>query len=259
MKASPCHGFLPIPKFVVFLILAISCHSYAQNQDDSLTLNNGQRREGQIMGVTGGNVQLQITAAGAGKVQSSVPLKDVKSASMTPPPAFDQAAADMAKGAAKDAATKLQPLVDSYLGLPASWVKTAAILLVDAQIESENQEGAEKTLVDFEKAYPESGNLTPLLKAKLAISRNNFVGAKPLLLPIVQQAEQTKLASAEQSVTFGQAFYLMGQIREAEGNYPEALQDYIRTSAIFFEDSATAAKAQERADRLREERNVTVP
>jgi hypothetical protein len=60
-------------------------------------------------------------------------------------------------------------------------------------------------------------------------------------------------------MTYGQAFYLMGLIHEHEGNLPAALQDYLRTVTLFFEDPATTAKARERADFLINEKNVVVP
>lgn len=226
---------------------------------DSVTLKNGQRREGKITGLSGGNIRLSISAQGAGTVESSVPLAEVQSVSMEAPADWEKARTAWQNGQAPATVQLLTPIVDSFLGLPVPWVKQAAVLLVDARLETGDDSGAEAVLANFTKAYPDADELTPLLRAKLALKRNNFVGAKPLLAPLVEQGSQTKLADSSQSMTYGQAFYLMGLIHEHEGNLPAALQDYLRTVTLFFEDPATTAKARERADFLINEKNVVVP
>jgi hypothetical protein len=226
---------------------------------DSVTLKNGQRREGKITGVSNNTIRIAISAQGAGTVESSVPLAEVQTVSMEAPADFAKARTAWQNGQAAETVKFLTPLVNGFLGLPANWVKQAAVLLVDAQLAAGDDAAAEKGLADFNKAYPDATDLTPLLRAKLAIQRKNFVGAKPLLAPIVEEGSKTKLADSSQSVLYGQAFYMMGLIHEQEGNLSEALQDYLRTTTLFFEDAATAAKARERADFLMNEKNVVVP
>lgn len=248
------HFRLLIPVLALFLVSPMTLSA-----QDSVTLKNGQRREGKITGLSGGNIRLAISAQGAGTVESSVPLAEAKSVNMEAPADWNKARELWEKGQAAETARILTPLVGSFLGLPVPWVKQAAVLLVDARLETGDDAGAEKVLADFAAAYPDADDLTPLLRAKLAIKRNNFVGAKPLLAPLVEQGSQTKLADSSQSVTYGQAFYMMGLIHEQEGNLPAALQDYLRTTTLFFEDAATTAKAKERADILINEKNIVVP
>ena len=58
----------------------------------------------------------------------------------------------------------------------------------------------------------------------------------------------------------GRAFYVSGQIKEQSGDLPGALEDYLRTVAIFPEDRVAAASAQERADAIRKDNGaITVP
>lgn len=211
------------------------------------------------MGLRGGDVRIQIDVAGRGEVESTVPFADVESASMGAPPELATAESNWEKGDTAATLKILQPLVENFLGLPVPWVQRATLLLVDAQLETGDTDTAEATLSAFQTAYPDAADLTPLIRAKIVIARKNYIGAKPMLAPIIAEAEQTKLASVAQSVRYGQAFYLMGQIREFEGDYSGALQDYLRTSAIFFEDAKTAERAEERATRLIEEKNAVVP
>jgi hypothetical protein len=51
----------------------------------------------------------------------------------------------------------------------------------------------------------------------------------------------------------------MGVILESEGNYPEALRDYLTAVTLFSEDQAVVAQAQQRADILIKEKKVIVP
>lgn len=260
MNASPSHPFssrlLPTCLLAAIALAAGLLPCLAQ---DSVTLKNGQRREGKITGVNGPNIRLAISAAGAGRVETSVPLSEVQSVSMEPPADWGKALGAWEKGQAAETAKILTPLVDTFLGVPTPWVKQAAVVLVDAKLETGDDKGAEAILTNFTRAYPDADELTPLLRAKLAIKRNNFLGAKPLLAPLVEKGSQTKLADTSQSVTYGQAFYLMGLINEQEGKLSEALQDYLRTVTLFFEDPATTAKARERAEFLIQEKNVVVP
>jgi len=239
------------------LALGVSLPAAAMAQD-LIVLQAGPPRSGEILGVSGGNVRLQIGEGGQ-KVTTSLPLAQVKSVSKEPPAAYDQALKDWQAGNASAAVAKLKPLVETFNGLPTAWARRSSALLADASIETGDIPGAEAALAAFETAYPDAGDLTNLTKAKIAVAKKDFASAKSLLAPIIEQGAQTKLADSAQSVAYGQAFYLMGQIRESEGAYAEALEDYLRTATLFFEDEAAATRAQIRADALIAEKNVVVP
>lgn len=224
-----------------------------------MILKDGSRRQGGIIGIDAQkNIRVQTQAA-TGVVTTTVPLANVESVSMNPPADLLAAEESWQNGNAAAAVAKLEPLVNSFLGLPAPWVQRATLLLIDTLLDIGKTDEAEAVLVKFQQAYPESADSTALIRAKIVVARNNFAGARPLLAPIIEEATQTNLADTTQSIKFGQAFFLMGQIRENEGDLSGALEDYLRSSIIFFADSATAAKAQARADILVNEKNITVP
>jgi predicted Zn-dependent protease len=227
-------------------------------QEDVVVLVTGDAIQGEVVRVADGNISIQMGAAGQ-RVTATRPLSQIRSVTKDPPAAFDQAIAEWQKGDAASAKQKITPLVETFLGLPTTWARRAALLLADAQIETGDVAGATQSLQAFEAAYPDSSDMAALTKAKIAIAGQNFAEAKNLLAPIVAKGEQTRLADSAESVTFGQAFYLMGQIREAEGAHSEALQDYLRTSTLFFEDSVVASRAEERANFLVTEKNAVVP
>lgn len=260
MNASSSPARILLGVFFLGLVLGVvrPTPSWAQDAVDTVILKNDTRRLGTVTGVSDGLVRLQIQAA-AGTVQSTVPLAEVKSVNMQIPAALTEAEALAAQGKVGQARPQLEALVKNFAGLPASWVPRATLLLVDAQLETGDTDAAEATLVQFQRDYPDSAGSTGLIRAKIAIARNNYVGAKPLLAPIIAQAKETNLSDTSQSIQFGQAFYLMGLIREQEGDLSGALEDYLRTSVLFFADQQAATRAQERADVLIKEKGVVVP
>lgn len=256
MKASSSPAGFLLSLF--FLGLALPVCAWAQESVDTIILTDGSRRLGNITGVSDGLVRFEIRSQ-AGSVQSSVPLAEVQSVNMQAPAALTEAEQMAAQGKVGEARPKLEELVNTFAGLPAGWVPRATLLLVDAQIDTGDSDAAETTLVDFQRNFPGREASTGLIRAKIAIARDNYIGAKPLLAPIIEEAKKSKLSDTAQSIQFGQAFYLMGRIREQEGDLSGALEDYLRTSVLFFADKQTAALAQERADVLINEQGVMVP
>jgi hypothetical protein len=254
MNASPTLGKILLPAVAAICLLPLLTHG-----QDVVTLKDGSKRQGAIVGVDGTNIRLATEVQDRGRVQTTVPLAQVASVAMNPPADLLAAETDWQGGDAAAAVAKLEPLVKGFSGLPAAWVQRATLLLIDTLLETGKTDQAEAALVAFQTAYPESADSTALIRAKIAVARNNFVGARPLLEPIVQQAKDTNLADTTQSIKFGQAYYLMGQIRESTGDLPGALEDYLYASTIFFADATTASRAQSRADILTNEKNIVVP
>jgi hypothetical protein len=255
MNASPTLGKILLLCAAAVLVLSPSS-SWSQ---DLVTLKDGSKRQGAIVGIDAQkNIRVQTQSA-SGVVTATVPLANVEAVSMNPPADLLAAEEAWQNGNAAAAVAKLDPLVNSFLGLPAPWVQRATLLLIDTLLDTGKTDEAEAILVKFQQAYPGNADSTALIRAKIAIARNNFIGARPLLAPIIEEAKQTNLADTTQSIKFGQAFFLMGQIRENEGDLPGALEDYLRSSTIFFADGATASKAQARADVLINDKNVFVP
>ena len=82
--------------------------------------------------------------------------------------------------------------------------------------------------------------------------------ASAALWATLAQAEKITIAPSGKNAAYGQAFYLMGMVRESEGQLPEALRDYLSAVTLFHEDKAIVAQAQERANLLIEKK-VIVP
>lgn len=256
MKASPTPGNY----FTALLFGTLLAGSALVHAQDSVTLQNGQRREGKIVGISGGNVQIQVpTPDGKGSVASTVPLAQVRAASMTAPREYANALAAWQDGNTANFLSAAKPLVDKFRGLPTPWVERLTSLLPAAYLQQNNLAEAEKALADLEATYPGETTSITIGKARLALAQQNPEEVKSLLQPIADEAAQTKLADTAQSAAFGQAFYLLGQVYEVEGKLPEALESYLKTTTLFYEDKATVALARQKADALTKTQKVVVP
>lgn len=221
---------------------------------DTVELTNGQTREGKVVGVAGGNIKIKI-----GPAETSLPMAQVKAVSMAPPQSYEQALAAWQARDNSKALALLKPLAASFSGLPTPWAERTLAILAEIYLAGNQLPEAEAVIATFEKAYPRSTQHLDLAKATLAFSKNDLATVKARVAPLLAEAQKVKMADAEKSAAYGRAFYLMGRVNEAEGNFPQALEDYLNAVTIFYEDSAAASRARERADFLIKEKQTLVP
>jgi tetratricopeptide (TPR) repeat protein len=221
---------------------------------DFVTQKDGQRREGEILGIAGDKLKIKV-----GPAETSIPMDQVGSVTKAPPKEYEDALKAWQDGNASKTLGSLKPVVEAYRGLPTEWAQRAAALLGDVYLSLGQIPAAEAAFVEFTKSYPNATSLADIGLARLAVSKKDFETAKSQLGPIIAEAGKVVAAPAEKSAAYGQAFYLMGIVHESEGAYSEALRDYLRTVTLFHDDKAVVAKAQERADFLVKEKQVSVP
>jgi len=220
---------------------------------DVLVLTNGQRREAKITGIDGDKIKFK-----AGPVESSLPLAQIQSVTMEAPKEFQQALEKWQAGDAAGTLKILTPLVTTFRKVPAPWAELASALLGEVLIANGDVAGAEKAFADFQAAYPQATGLADLGLALLAIEKGDFTAADAKARPVAEQARKTLLADSAKGAEFGQALYIMGAVEENAGNLPEALDNYLLVTTVFYSDAATADKARQRAEALAK-KNVNVP
>ncbi|HEY5706929.1 MAG TPA: hypothetical protein VIS96_15305 [Terrimicrobiaceae bacterium] len=235
-------------------LIAIFTTAASLLAQDVVVQKDKQRREGEILGVAEGKLKIRI-----GPAETSLPMDQVASVTKAPPKACDEALIAWQSGNANKALGLLKPVVETFRGLPTDWAERGSALLGDIYLSLDQLPAAEAAFAAFTKAYPSAKSLSNIGLARLAVSRKDFDAAKTRLEPIIAEAESVVAAGTGQSATYGQAFYLMGIVRENEGAYPEALRDYLSAVTLFHDDKAVVAKAQERADFLVKEKQVIVP
>ena len=222
---------------------------------DRLIKTDGTTQDAKILGVSGANVEVQV---GSGMI--GVPLSTVSQVLMLPPADFATATAayETKDYSAALAATKV--VADKYKGLPTDWARQSTALLGDIYIALNDLPKAEAAYLDYLKAYPGKGSLqTDVGLARIAFLKKDYAAARQKLDPIKAQAMKQASPPPDLAPAYSKAFYLLGQVEEAQGDLSNSLQDYLRTVTWFCQDRTAVASAQERADALRKDHNLAVP
>ena len=245
---SQCQQIL----FAIAFACCVAGETFAQAPapaPHSLMLKGGQTLQGTILGVSGGGVQFQTQA---GTV--TYPLVTVEKVLMPIPPeialarqAFDGKDYPKALSLAKSVA-------DKYKGLPVEWAQYATQLVGDIYVTMNDLPKAEAAYNEFEALYKGVGGLQASVgRARIAAAKSDFVKARELVQPITEQALKEKNIPRQNAIAYSGAFFVMGQVKESDKDYSGALEDYLRTVTIFWNDAAAVAAAQERADALRKD------
>jgi tetratricopeptide (TPR) repeat protein len=243
MKASPLRHPLCGLLACAAVLAALCAPAFAQ---DAVVLKSGQTREGKIVGVSGGNVRIEMAAGTVG-----TPLAEVREIRMAPPEAFEAAAAKLAAGDAAGAAAALTKLNDTFAGLPAPWAERAAAMLGDAKLAAGDTAGAKAAYEKFRQTYPQATTLANLGMARLAVDAGQYDEAEKLLQPVLQASDKTAFPDSTEGPALSQGHYLLGRVKEAAGDHQGALANYLKASALFPFDPNAAASAQKQADALR--------
>ena len=228
----------------------------ASAQTDATVFIAGQGQAVKVVGVTGTSLMVKTEFG-----EQGLPLSKIQEVRMAPPPELGQGmAAYLAKDYAK-ALPLFKTVADKFRGMPAGWAQQASGMLVDIHLAMGDAAKADADYAAFVKAYPAGGTAqADVLAARIAASKKNFAAAKQKLGPITEAALKEKTVAPANALAFSQAFLVSGQVKEAEGNFAGALEDYLRTVTLFYHDRSAVTVAQERADALRSQHpEITVP
>ncbi|HEV7406566.1 MAG TPA: tetratricopeptide repeat protein [Chthoniobacteraceae bacterium] len=234
--------------FVATCILSVLAG--AAKGQDVLIKTDGSQQLGKILGATPAGVQIQITVGGGASTLTQ-PMATIKEARMAViPPEFAQAQKAL-EARNYDAALAALKVVEKFKGLPADWAQQATALVGDVYIEKGDVPKAEAAFAEFQKLYPTSAQ-AELGLAKLAVAKKDFAAAKAKLEPVLAKAAEDKNVNQRSGFAYGQAYMLMGQVKESAGDLQGALECYLKTVALFYYDRAAVAQAQQKADALRQ-------
>lgn len=186
-------------------------------------------------------------------------LAQIQEVRKAAPPEVAQGRLAIEAGDLDKALTIFKGVSDRYKGLPIAWASDAAGMLGNLYVNLGKYPEADAAFNDFQKTYPASGSVAASVgKARIAAERGNFAEAKGVVEPLVKGALEKKNVPREESQLYGQAFYVLGKVAEGEGKLPEAMENYCRTVAIFYQERAVVSEAEKRIDALRK-KGITTP
>jgi len=244
---------------LLFIFLALAWCAGAETasaQRDAIVIyraNPNVQVPQKVVGVVGTSMMVQEQFGNKG-----VPLAEILEVRMARPPEVEVALqAFQAKDYPK-ALNAAKTVVDKYRGLPSEWAVSMSSLVGDIALAQADVNGASAAYDAFAKAYPANRG-ADLGKARIAVAKKDFESAKKTALPLKEKALGDKNVTPAESQVYGQAFLILGQIEEAQGDYQHALEDYLRTVTLFYYDPSATSLAQERADALRKSHQAFVP
>lgn len=251
MKLS--RRFLPLQLIFVgaWVALTVPC---VQAQDRVVT-KDGRVQNVKVVGANPSMIQVQV-----GANILPIPMANIAQIVMAPPPEYTAGVAAFQKKDYVTAIVSIKGVAEKFKGLPLDWARSAASMLGDVYLAINDVAKAEAAYKEFQQIYPGVGGLaTEVGMARIALAKNDVESAKKALEPIAEKALQEKNPSRELVPIYGQAFFVLAQIKEKEGDLAGAFESYLRTSTIFAADRMLASAAQEKADALRQTNKITVP
>jgi len=248
-----------VPLQLLFLLTAslITTGARPACGQETITLRSGQTQQITILGTTASGIKVQL---GDGVMVQ--PFGNVAQVTMAPPPEFTAAQKAYESGDLKTALSNADAVVSNFRGLPTEWAREAMLTLGDIYVALNQLPKAQAVYADFQRAYPAAGSADINIGlAMIDLSKKDYAAAKARIDPILAQAQALKQRNPPRaaSALIGRAFYVSGQIKEQTGDFPGALEDYLRTVTIYPDDRVAAANAQNKADSLRKVHGAAVP
>lgn len=228
---------------------------------EELLLRDGRKQEGKILSVSAGTVEMEITLPNGSTGKIGFPVAGIASVNMDQPTSVRAGLAAYDAGDYPKALSELRAPSEKYRGLPTEWARRMTAVMGDVYLETKDLARAESAYAEYARAYPGGkGSLRSNVGlARLAAAKGDQARARQLLEPIAKAALEDAAPAEADGAVYGQVFFLLGQAREAEKDYTAALQDYLRTVTLFYQDRAVANAAQKAADALRSAQKTQAP
>lgn len=217
-------------------------------------------QQGTLVGASPAGIAIRI-----GAQTMTMPATNFEAIQMAPPPEYAAGYQANTAGDTAKALGLIKSVADRFKGLPTEWAQYATGMLGDLYVAAGDFDKAEAAYADFKKLYQTAAGGSPTSDvglARIAVAKKDYETAKTKLEPITAEALKEKNIPANKAIAYSQAFLVSGQVKEEQGNLQGALEDYLRTVTLFYQDRASVTIAQQKADALRtrdKDHPVTVP
>lgn len=225
---------------------AMASLAMAQTAGDYFVLKTGQRRDVVITGADPKNIYYQ-TPSGA----APMPWSSIASWNLAERRGVREALASADAGKYAEALAVLKPLADSYMVLPVPWVQDVVIAIVRCHTELKEFDKADAVAKKFGEYQPTQLNrVKPFLAVALA-GQKKYDEAIAALTEVVKASVGKLVLTAAEARMFGQAYLTLGDCFAGKGDEQKALECYLTTTVLYYQDEPIARQAQVKADELK--------
>jgi tetratricopeptide (TPR) repeat protein len=238
------------PAFVIAPALILSLLRLVA--DDQIIKTDGTTINGTIVGVDGGQVTVESHTSNGGIAKVPYYISDIKSISMTVPAEVTKVQAPGTAPGVVIAA--LEPQVQQFAGLPASWIVNAMAQLGDAYSQVGQMDKALAVYNKISELYPGSPyeNVAKASKAEVSLNAGKIDEALAIVQPIVDAANKNIAPSPKDGETFAKAFLVYGRVLEAQKKPQQALEAYLTVKTMFYQNPNLVAEAEHYSKDLRD-------
>jgi tetratricopeptide (TPR) repeat protein len=215
---------------------------------DTLHLKSGQKIDGEVMSqLPDGSINFKFA-------QGTIPYRrdSIDKIVLGEREEFKQALAASETGKYDVVITKLQPLMDKFLGIDSLWVAQAAGELANALRQTGKTFESDKLSERVVKLYPDSPvRLSgPINKAETLLIRDKVDEAIAALESVKDQLPVKPSPNASEMQLLGDYHFAMGMAMEKKGDKETALEHYLTVSAVYPKPAKRAQEADQKADAL---------
>ncbi len=221
----------------------------AQAGADYFTLLSGEQRAVTVTRVDRQNLYYRTPSG-----ELPQPLRSLKAWGLAERPTVQAALKAVNADQYAQAVPALKAIVDAFLDSPAAaypWVSDSAVALVRSYSELKQYGEADAVAKRFMASLPKEVNrVKPYLALALA-GQKKYDEAIALLQEVVKDGGKKLAVNPTDSRAFGQAYLALGDCYAGKGEEEKALEAYLTTVALYFQDESVTRQAQAKADELK--------
>ncbi len=221
---------------------------------DQIIRKDGKTIDGQVLGVSNGQVMFQSVSSTGGVVKLPYYVSDIQSITIPVPDAVNKVKSSSTPPA--DVVAALAPVVQQYAGAPGvDWVVGAMAQLAAAYASQGKADQAGAIYTQIDTLYPNSPYHAQVVagKAAMSLQQGKIDDALAAVQPIVDKANQDIAPSPSDGAIYANAFLVYGQALEAQKKFDQALEAYLTVTTMYYQNAALADQAAQLAKKLRDQ------
>lgn len=240
----------------IIAISAMVSMAMAQTAGDYFFLKTGQRRDVVITRADSKNLYYQTPSGDAPMPWTSI-RAEAGSWNLAERRGVKEALAGVDAGKYAEALPVLKPLAERYMVLPASWVQDVVVAIVRCHTELKQFSEADAVAKKFGECQPAQVNrVKPFLAVALA-GQKKYDEAIAALAEVAKTSVGKLVLTPSEARMFGQAFLTLGDCYAGKGDDKKALECYLTTTVLYYQDEQSARLAQTKADELKKKLEPT--